>query len=566
MATTKLFLRTTVKNQANHSVANHSHGMSHQLDNSLKIAYLKSCCKPAYRVKWLKNKGAILIIIWSYLISSVFHLLRNGYGDTDKVQTNPLGIILAAAFLFFPIGGFLADVYFGKYKMIRYSMWIMWTCVILITFSELLAQWSIIYHNQVRLPIICILAGAIAISFGGFQSNIVQFGISQLSTASTIQITSFITWYVLTLYISGVTLSHVSDCVATDNKFYIKTFTVAVSLTVAIISDLMFHQWLIKEQAKEKSIGLIFKVIKFTIQHRHSNIYGSKQQSRFNVAKIMYGGPFSNQQVEDVKSILRIVALIAVCSVISGGVPIVEYATNRIQYNLQWFKDTNGFIECYKRLLVRYSDYLFTIGFAVFCELVIFPIFSKCLPHLKISSRFLLGMVLFLFHIVALLGLGIAAYYNEQHSVQTNTSDSSLCTFTNNQPLNINYKLLLIPEFMSGLSSFVLLHSAIEFIWAQTPYTMTGLAFGTMYACIALCTLMQAAVAYPFLLTDKVPWQHYPLTCQIWYFFLQVLFVLFLIMVVLIAFKKYKNRTRSDHDSPLISSFSRSEIDSSPFS
>ena len=102
----------------------------------LRKVYLKTCCKPACRVKWLKNKGAILIIIWSYLVMSVFHLLRVGNDDDpDYIPGN--GIIISAAALLCPIGGWLADTRFGRYNVVRYSMWIMWTGIILATISEL---------------------------------------------------------------------------------------------------------------------------------------------------------------------------------------------------------------------------------------------------------------------------------------------------------------------------------------------------------------------------------------------------------------------------------------------
>ena len=160
----------------------------------LRRVYLKTCCKPACRVKWVKNKGAILIIIWSYLVVSVFHLLRAGNDDNpDKITSN--GMILVAATLLFPIGGWLADTHFGRYNVVRYSMWIMWTGIILATMNELSGRGSTLYKNHIRDPVIYFLTVIVAVGFGGFQSNIVQLGIDQLTDASTVEIRSFITWY-----------------------------------------------------------------------------------------------------------------------------------------------------------------------------------------------------------------------------------------------------------------------------------------------------------------------------------------------------------------------------------
>ena len=484
---------------------------------------------------------------------------------------NPLGIILIATLFVFPIGGWLADAYTGRYKMIRYSMRIMWAGVVLVTLSELVTQWSITYEIHIRNAVLYTLSVAVAVGFGGFQSNIVQLGISQLMDASTIEITSFITWYVLTLYISGVTLQSLTYCLdanySDSNQLYTRTFVVAVCLTVAVCSDFLFHHWLTKEQVTQKSMNLIFKVIKFTIKHRRSFKYEDKLQSRFNVAKHIYGGPFSNQQVEDVKSMLWITTVIAVCSIVSGGTTLVEYATDKILHqNLQLQQDKNGLTGCYRWYSIQYSDYLFTIGYISIYEFALFPMFRKCLPTLKITTRFLLGIMLFLFRIVALLSLEAATYYNEQHTSNlTNSSDisESTCIFTHRHNVeDISYKWLLIPGFMSGLSSFFMFLSGIEFIWAQTPYSMTGLALGIMYACIGLNTLLQSVVAYPFLFSDGIPWEHYPLTCQLWYFLLQGLITLIMLTVGILVFKKYKRRTRNDSS---INSFTQSEIHSGPF-
>ena len=521
--------------------------------DSLRIAYIKSCCKPTYRVKWIKNKGAVLIIIWSYLVMNVFHLLRSGY-NPQQLNVRVIGIfIITVTFIFFPIGGWLADTIIGRYRAIRYSMWIMWIALVLATVSELLAQGSTWYgiHSHLRYPVLYILGLLAAIGFGVFQSNCVQLGITQLSNASTIEITSFITWYVMTLYISEVTFQFTVNnyCILPDTPddhyLCIKTFTVALLLTIALALDFLFHSCLTKEQPTGKPLSLIFSVVKFSMKHRHSFVIENETPSRFNVAKRIYGGPFTSQQVEDVKSMLRIILLIAVCSIVCAALIPVGYATFKMEYSLMNWSKQNGLTGCYERFFVYYNDFFFTIGIVVLYELIMYPLFHKCLPRLRSTSQFLLGIVLFFFRILALLGIQTAAY--TQHIIPK-------CIFTQNFEVNINsyYKWLLIPGLSGGLSSFLFILSAIKFIWAQTPYFMTGLAFGTMYAFLALYTLIQLAIASPFLFIEDVPWDHYPLTCGIWYFVMQAVIGLVALTVGLIAVKKYKERTR--HASPALSS------------
>ena len=154
-------------------------------------------------------------------------------------------------------------------------------------------------------------------------------------------------------------------------------------------------------------------------------------------------------------------------------------------------------------------------------------------------------MVLFLLRVISLLGL-VTAVYHEQWS--SKSTDINKCIITNQvltPEVHVSYKWLVIPGFMSGLSTFLILVSAIEFIWAQAPYSMTGLAFGTMYTFLGLNTFFQLAVAYPFLFSKKVLWKRLSLTCGIWYFLLQGILVLIFMIMGVIIFNKYKRRTRS---------------------
>ena len=94
---------------------------------------MKCNTKWSLKVKWINNRGAILIVVWSYFIGTFFHLLRTGYHNIENNQSNSLkasnaGIILVGSMLLYPIGGWLSDTRMGRYTVIRYSMWVMWTC------------------------------------------------------------------------------------------------------------------------------------------------------------------------------------------------------------------------------------------------------------------------------------------------------------------------------------------------------------------------------------------------------------------------------------------------------
>ena len=157
-----------------------------------KLSQLKvTICPPTFRLRKLKNRGALLILVWNYLVTSVFYHL-SVYKDPGK-SNKYYGTLVWCLTL--PIAGWLADNYCNRYKLVRLSMWTMWLTAILSTFSLVMAQ-MVEKYSQINKIIVQVLLFPLACGFGGYQANVILFGIDQLHDASTEEITSFISWYV----------------------------------------------------------------------------------------------------------------------------------------------------------------------------------------------------------------------------------------------------------------------------------------------------------------------------------------------------------------------------------
>ncbi len=90
----------------------------------------------------------------------------------------------------------------------------------------------------------------------------------------------------------------------------------AVFVSLILILDLLFAKsWLIIEPNPPKSFTIIYQVLKFAAKHkaplnRSALTYWEEDiPSRMDLGKLRYGGPFTTEQVEDVKSILRLLAM-----------------------------------------------------------------------------------------------------------------------------------------------------------------------------------------------------------------------------------------------------------------
>ena len=164
--------------------------VSSQPDKITFKEYLQVHCKISYRMRKLKTKGAILVLIWSFMVMGVFYYLLNSllvsYHDSviTSVSTT-IGVTL-------PIAGWQADVRFGRYRVMCCSIWIMWISSVLVTVVHVVFSFI---ECSVMLKILTILLAVIlAFGIGGFQAIVIQFGVDQLNDASTTEITSFVAW------------------------------------------------------------------------------------------------------------------------------------------------------------------------------------------------------------------------------------------------------------------------------------------------------------------------------------------------------------------------------------
>ena len=74
---------------------------------------LKLYCKPTYKIRRVKRKGAILVLVWNFLAVSVLWFLDNV--DYHTYIPNDNGTIISVVLFGFtlPVAGWLADAYIG---------------------------------------------------------------------------------------------------------------------------------------------------------------------------------------------------------------------------------------------------------------------------------------------------------------------------------------------------------------------------------------------------------------------------------------------------------------------
>ena len=140
---------------------------------------VRKCFKPRCRLRRIKNRGAVLILIWSYCVSSLYFYIS--YNASRVYSYVVFAMIQITVGLTIPLAGWLADIRFGRYKVTRFSMWTMWISSLLLIASLVILQYLDLYNLSKVLHIFLI---PLAVGYGSFQANVIEVGVDQLCDAS----------------------------------------------------------------------------------------------------------------------------------------------------------------------------------------------------------------------------------------------------------------------------------------------------------------------------------------------------------------------------------------------
>ena len=503
---------------------------------------LKVCCKPSYNMRRVKSKGAIVVLIRNYLvISLIYYLVINDSAHDQKPYFITLGITL-------PLMGWLADVCIGRYKMKCFSMWIMWTAFMLSTVSSAVTQ-IVDVHSNVDKYLTLSLNMVVSVGFGVYQANVIQFGLDQLQDASTDEIMSFISWYLWTTISGGIVVEYLIIYLHKEYLILAKLF-VSFFLSMALILSIFTKNTFIKEPVTQNPFKLVYKVLKYAIKNkrpRHRSAFTYCEDdlpSRIDFGKSKYGGPFSTEQVEDVKTFIRLIAAIPLGCASTSVVFILD------QVSLQMKKVVGNYIhdnttKYYSNKFALPTSNTVAVLIPLY-EFVVYPILQKHFSWVKSYNKFILGMLLQITRVITLMAVVIKVRY--VYLGHSNHSNTIQCIFQEDQGTlssSLDSKLMMLPNVLNSFSVVMLLVGGIEFICAQTPYYMRGLMFGAVYGVLLVFTLIGYGITWPFT-SHSIKWNTGIISCGFWYLLLCVVILGITGTVITVLGTTYKKRKRED--------------------
>ena len=519
---------------------------------------LKLCLMPTYRPRMVRNKGAILVLVFNFLVMNALALLLIYWSyNNNGIIASVIGMSLIV-----PIAGWLADVRIGRFKLIYSSVWIMWSASVLLTLSAVLAKF-IDGYNTANEKIMTVLLVILAIGLGAYLTSIVQFGLDQLSDASTLELKSFIIWYICTL-LSGSTLMFFLSSCANEQYGIFLNLLLCFCLSLALVLLLLCHQWLTKEPVTRNPLILVYKVIKYAVntkrpQQRSAFTFCEDElPSRIDFGKMKYGGPFTTEQVEDVKTVMRIIPFLLIVGALAGGFVVIDYYTDKfvglvtlktipITQFRQYVSYSKKFLrDCYLEATYTNASSIYFLLLVVLNETLIYPLCHRCVTKIESLHKILIGVLLEIARIVVLMVYDIVSRQNFVE--EKNMNETVGCLFQASRGIlhnSFSSQLIVLPNVINCVSKLMIHSGAIEFFAAQVPYPMKGLMIGLCYYVIFLSTGAWIVISIPFTHYSSL-WGSGIISCGFWFLLLVGVLQMINFFTLLILKMRYKKRKRED--------------------
>ena len=364
-----------------------------------------------------------------------------------------------------PLSGWLADAKFGNYKVFRAGAVLLFISTV-INCLLLIVETSVAMSHVLKWIHLCLCITLFVVGACACVVTALPLGLDQMPDASSSNITSYIAWFVCSIFIGvflGKSLNLFKrkclDVLMQSSYSLIWALFLCLCMSTVLISNFLFSpKWLIIEPKSPQSLKTFYRVLKFAAKHkaplnRSALTYWEEDiPSRIDLGKSKYGGPFTTEQVEDVKTILRLLVISLPFSfiLISLSFPI----------NIPGAVFINS--TCNKHITTIFvsDSSWYGVLWTVVYEFLVYPLVRNKLP--SILKR--LGTVPLLMTLVSLVCFTLKLAQYLSHSDTT----------------TVEWIAHFLYHSTSGLLFQMLVCSLLEFMCAQSPYNMRGLLLSSV--------------------------------------------------------------------------------------
>lgn len=242
-------------------------------------------------------------------------------------------LVRCVTFMAYPVMGFLADTFFGRYQVIKASLYIslLGAMTLAIGFSmAYIDPW--LQHSEVNeyerfnfqghwpnrtVIFLTIVYTVMLIGFTGIQVNLIPFGVDQLDEASSGELSSYFHWYFWWFNAGALVGVAIVPYIYQNYSLGLFFLLLAMCFTGEILIIVLYRD---TEFIIQSHIGnplrLVYQVLKSSFRAKKPAFksafdVGRPPPCRMDLAMNINGGKFTVEQVEDVKTFFRILVILS---------------------------------------------------------------------------------------------------------------------------------------------------------------------------------------------------------------------------------------------------------------
>uniref|UniRef100_A0A1X7TW58 Uncharacterized protein n=1 Tax=Amphimedon queenslandica TaxID=400682 RepID=A0A1X7TW58_AMPQE len=526
------------------------------------------------RVCCIPYRGAFVVLIWSLLIHSagftenILHysdlvdFLKGNPNYMDVVRFLILSIMILTL-LFAPVAGFLAERCFTRFRFLLGSTIIVIIGYVIVSVS---AKLNFDEKNRytgfsISTPLkIALCTGLVVyrIGWGMFEANVIQFGVDQLQFAGNDELGKFVNWYfwtrfVLTWTLISLILIPFSNAFTVFYYMYLSfsqiifaTVCSIVALLIVIYSFCKGH-FIIEPTSYYNPVALIAKVLNYARQHkvpvrRSAFTYGEDMPSRIDIGKERYGGPFTSEQVEDVKSFLRILLLLSSLF----GMLLINFERDPFGQILFHYPTLSN--ETFTMLYI--SNAVSSLSVSHIILIVGIPFYMCILRPLKLIRNHTpnmlknmgIGLLVICFKLsfdtvsAVLIFDGFSNITTSCMDVVSFSTSEDVIPLRENTQLIAALSLIVIAQILSGVGFILVYLTAFKFILAQSPRNMQSFLIGLFYFYTSFQVMLY--------LVSTLPNSY--IFCNYWFYAMKTGLGILSFLLYVVVSRHYKYRQRDE--------------------
>ena len=468
------------------------------------------------------------MLVWTLLILTLSISLTYQLSITTTLTVKWLIFIpIVTMLVSTPLSGWLADAKFGNHKVFRFGAVLLF--ISMVVNCILLMLKALVPEGFYMLELINLcLTGSFSIA--GLCACVVTalpLGLDQMPDASTSSITSYISWFVCAFFVAelfGKGLSHLLwkclDGVETLNYTLVWALFLAICMGVVLSSIFVANpKWLIIEPKSPQSFKTIYQVLKFAAKHKAPlnrsafTYWEDGIPSRIDLGKSKYGGPFTTEQVENVKTILHLLGITFPLHLLFFS---VFFTSMKIKHEIL----SPQLSTCESYIIENFlaSSSVSGIIGTIAHEFLVYPLMRNRIP----STLKRIGTVSLIMTLVSLVCFALKFAHFLSYSSENITS----------------WMILIIQHLATGILGQVLLTSILEFMCAQSPYNMRGLLLSLEVS----VSVLAISVGWIIWFKTSIQQQNSPILYSGKAFICLIAFLLFCVVA-----RWYKRRVRDDN-------------------